>query len=492
MRLDSIQIPSPIVWVICGIFWLMALGVAGMFLYVRFPASGVFVASGNLTGNDPFVYPFLPSERTLYPTGKDVDFVGQRIIGDPVYANVRTPGPYDQVTVEMEFRTLHQPLLELGLIRDAAGKELEMRPWYAEALENGSWRRVLSIVGKQGFVRNGVPDARLNDPDTRGLSSWLATSTAPKIADQTLGDEVKIPVSLRGAHDIWVVPAEGRIEISMEVQDVNRNRSGGVLSVSVSRDEEIVKQDAFGTSGSLDKGYGKTFPVKINLPGLQAGVYRVRIAADDDVFIRSLAVRNPHWVIGPRLVLGDVVGYATSTAPFEAWTASRHIVAETFHKEGLQTLSLGPMQTKVSRTHAATPVDRNDGITDLVVFTAPNRDMRIISDGFFALKKETYFQPQPVRFTAQTQPDKEGLQAVLTHYEATENLGDGWHKAKANFMLPKNAETLRFALSAPGIASRAGAVDIRKVTYTFKREPMTFSTWWRYMLEEAKNAWRRL
>lgn len=492
MKLSDFLIPRWLVIGICGAFWAAAIFMVGLILAVRFPASGIFVATGNLTGNNPFIYPFLPAERTLYPEGQDVDFVGQRVIGDPVYSNVRTPGPYDTVDVDMEFRTIRQPLLEFGLVRDAEGKDLEMRPWYSQPLDGKDWQRTISALGHEGFVRAGSLAGRLDQTDTRGLAAWLATSTSPQMSDAALTDEEKIEVSLRGSHDIWVVPAQGKIELTMEVQDVNRNRSGGSLAVSVSLDDQTISRDAYGTSGSLDKGYGTTFPVKINLNGLVPGVYRIKLTADDDVFVRSIKIRNPHWVIGPRLVVGDVVGYATSTKAFVAWTASRHLVAETFHKEGLQDLFLGQAKVKLQRTRTATRLDRTDGDAELVQFVAPQGDVRIIADGFFAMEKEAYFQPQPTRLTAQTEPAAEGIQAVLTNYQPTQDLGGGWRRARGTFVLPKNVETLRFVLSAPGVTSRAGAVDVRKVTYTFRRQPMTMETWWRYMLQEAKNAWRRL
>ncbi len=492
MKLPEFNLPAWLVNGICAAFWIGTATIFCLLVAQRFPQSGIFAVSSDLTGNSAFVYPFLPSERTIYPTGPEVDFTGQRVIDDPVYSNVRVPGPYDTVEVSMDFRVLRQPVLEFGLIRDAAGKELELRPWYAAALETADWRRVISKTGRVGYVNKQTPDAVLDQRDTRGLAAWLATSTAPAMSDAVLDEGDKIRVSLRGSHDIWVVPAQGQIDVRLEVQDVNRNRSGGALAITVSRDEQVVKQDAFGTSGSMDQGYGKTFPVRVQMSDLAAGVYKIRLIADDDVFIRSLTVRNPHWVVGPRLVVGDVVGYATSSQAFKAWTASRHLVAETFHKEGLQELQLGQAKGKLQRTRAATRIDRNDADTGLVQFVAPNGDVRIIADGFFAVDQNAYFQPQPVRFSDQTAPLAEGLQAVLTSYSKTQDLGNGWRRASAVFVLPKNADTVRFVLSAPGIMSRAGAVDIRNMTYTFKRPPMTFDTWWRYLLQEAKNAWRRI
>jgi hypothetical protein len=53
-------------------------------------------------------------------------------------------------------------------------------------------------------------------------------------------------------------------------------------------------------------------------------------------------------------------------------------------------------------------------------------------------------------------------------------------------------DTLRFVLSAPGIASRLGAVDIRNISVAYRRPALSFDAWWGVLRQEAVNAWHRL
>ncbi len=455
--------------------------------------SGIFVAESDMTGQSAFVYPFLPGERTTSPGKQEDGWSGQRIINDPVYMNVRTPGPYDTVDVDIEFRTLRQSLLEFGLVKDAEGKQLDLYPLYSEMLEGKDWKQVTTVKGNHGYVAVNVPASRLDDKDTRGLAIWDTTTTSPLITASFLAEPQTYSINLRGSHDFWVTPAEGQIKFRLDVQDVNRNRSGGMLALQVFRDSELIWQDTAGTSGNRDQGYGAVIPVNVNLKDLSPGVYRVKVVADDDVFIRRVVTRNSRWVVGPRLVVGDIVGFATtSTNSLKVWTTARHIVAETFHKEGLQEVQFGSTVGSVKRTHTSFRIDRNDSVVDPVILQAPRGDIRFVADGYFAFSPESFFEPQPRRLTPESNGKQEGLVAVLTNYSKVEDLGDGWKKARLSFPVTPDLDTLRFVLSAPGIASRAGSVDIRHITLTYHREPMSLESWWSRLLAEAKRAWRRL
>jgi hypothetical protein len=493
VEIKSGSIPKWLVVMVCFVPWLIGAAVLVWIMTLRFPMSGIFVAESNMTGQSAFVYPFLPGERTTSPGKQEDGWSGQRIINDPVYMNVRTPGPYDTVDVEIEFRTLRQSLLEFGLVKDAEGKQLDLYPMYSEMLEGKDWKQVSIGRRVQGYVTKGTPDSRLGNKDTRGLAIWGATTTSPLITGGFLETPKSASVNLRGSHDFWVAPADGQIKFRLDVQDVNRNRSGGLLALQVFKNDELVWQDTTASSGDRDKGYGAVIPVNVNLKNLNPGVYRIKVTADDDVFIRRVVTQNSRWVVGPRLVVGDIVGFeTTSTNSLKVWTTARHIVAETFHKEGLQDVQFGPTVGSVKRTHTSFRIDRNDAMADPVTLDAPRGDIRFVADGYFAFSPEAFFEPLPRRLAPETNGKAEGLQAVLTSYSRVEDLGDGWKRARLSFPVTKELDTLRFVLSAPGIASRAGSVDIRHITLTYHRDPVSLKTWWSLLLAEAKRAWHRL
>lgn len=480
------KIPRVVAIPIFAVPWLGALIVFAWILVNRFPPNGQFVATTDFAHQSAFINPFLPSERVSSP-GKQVDgWTGQRIMGDPTYMTARVPGPYDTVTVEMEFRPVHQPLLEFGLVKNAAGTELDLSPFFFQGLVSDSWRRVSG-----GYVRMGTDATRLSSPDTRGLSTWDASSTMPLLADPAT-PLVETAVSLRGAHDIYLIPSGGSVDITFDLQDVNRSRGGSLAVFRLFRGEDELAREAIDPSGSRETKMGKVFEHRVFLKDASPGVYRIAFQSDDDVFIRAVRTTSRHWVVGPRLNFGDVVGYATTSMPGIAWTTSRHLVAETLHVEGEQMVTLGEQRVNVSRTHEPFRLDRVDAEAAPVELRAPKGDIRFIGDGWFAFRPDTYFDPKPKRLTDATDLDAEHINGVLTPYVQPTSLGEGWYRTSQVFSLDPSLDRLRFVMSAPGVMSRVGAVDIRRVTLTYHREPLTLTGWVELVRQEIINAWHRL
>ncbi|MBI4138997.1 hypothetical protein HY479_02490 [Candidatus Uhrbacteria bacterium] len=465
-------------WIAAGVFF-------GWIFLKRVPPSGEFVVTSQLDGKSPFADPFLPSERVTPPGAQPEGWKGQRITGDPTYFSARVPGPYASVEVAIEFRPVRQPLIEFGLVRDADGKDLDLEPMYFEGLQHADWTDVPG-----GYVRTGTSASRLQDPDPTGLAVWDASATMPLLMDPA-GPTVETSVSLRGAHDLYVVPADGRLELGFGLQDVNRKRGTTVVAFRVFRGEEEIRREAFTTNASREQAMGKVTEHRISMEA-RPGVYRVSVQADDDVFIRSLRTPSRRWVVGPRLNVGDVVGFATTTFAARVWTNSRHVVAETFHREGLQTVALGDATVRVVRTHEPFRLDRFGSAAKPVPLVAPLGDIRFVGDGWFAYSPAAFFEPKPRRVTDGSDLKNEGIIGVRTAYSRPEALGDGWFAARFSYSLDGTNDRLRAVLSAPGIAARAGAVDIRKISLTYRRPPLSWEAWWQIVRQEIRNAWRRI
>ncbi|MFH1620674.1 MAG: hypothetical protein ABIB04_01170 [Patescibacteria group bacterium] len=484
------NIPRPIVVIFCVLPWIGAIFGFTYLCLLRFPLNGTFKAETAMDGKSAWINPLLPAERTTVP-GLQVDnWTGQRVIGDPTYFTARVPGPYENVMVELEYRPVHQTLAEFGVVHDAEGKDLELRPLYSEELEPESWKKA-SSGNISGYVKIGVKNERLADPNPSGLAIWDSSSSMPLLEDFTDSEKITA-VSLRGSHDFYLVPANGKIDVTFAIQAANRELGTDLAAVRIFRGDREIKQEIWSESGSRETRMGKTSEHRILVQSAEAGVYRISFMAEDDIFIRSIKTTSQRWVIGPRIYFGDIVGYATTTFPGKAITNSRHIVAETFHNEGLQKMSFNDQVKKISNTHTPTRLDRTDLVEEPVVLYAPQGDVKIIGDGFFALRDDAFFEPKPRRLTDTTETDKEHIQAVITPYEKPEKLEQGWYRSHFNFTINPSLDRIRFVVSTPGIASRAGALDIRSVKLTYTRSMKGTGDYWKIIKQELANAWRRL
>ncbi len=483
-------VPRPIAIALFLLPWCLAITGIAWLLILRFPPSGTTTFDLPFDGRSAWIDPFLPSERVTPPGAQDGNWRGQRILGDPVYSSLRLPGIYDTVDLSVEFRPTRQPTLELGIMRGTDVASYEYTPIWFDALQSSDWRSV-STSGSHGYVRSNLPDSALMTADASTQLIWHASATMPLLTDPGRTPQTT-RVSLRGAHDFWAVPADGRVSFSFEFQDSNRSRGSDAIVMRVFRGSEELRTDAIGVGGTREGAMGRVFVKEISLDHQPPGVYHIQLIMDDDVFIRSVTTPSTHWVVGPRLVFGDLVGYATSTPSAVAWSDSRHLILETFHTEGLQRIDFGRDSTTLVKTHEQIRFDRSDVGSAPQVLVAPKGDVRIIGDGWFAFTKDAFFSPAPRRVTDETDVVREGMTSVRTPYERPEAIGDGWYRAHVRLSLDPTVDHARIALSAPGISSRNGSVDIRRVTLVYQRPPLNFGEWWRTVRQELINAWRRL
>lgn len=457
---------------------------------IRFPASGIARFTFPIDGQSPWFEPFLPAQRVTQAGPQPDVWTGQRILMEPVYANIRLPGAFDTLTMGIDLRTIRQPLVEFGIVRSLEPFQAEMQPLWSEVLSSG-WKRVVR-GDVQGYVRTNLPDDRLLTQDMSKVLTWFATSTSPTLMDQANPSKTW-NTSLRGAHDFYLVPVDGHINVQLLIQDMNRTGGQNILGLRLSHDEDTIWTDALSLAGSEDKAPTKTFQKDISIQDLKPGVYRLTISAENDLFIRQIQTDAKRWVIGPRLFAADTVGYSTSTPSFTMWTNSQHLAAEVVHLNALQTVTLGTKAVAITKTHEHVAVDRLDQEkSEPVQMHAPKGNVELIGDGFFAFEKDALFLPKPRRLTDASDPIKEGIEVILTPYKQPTKIDTEWWHVTSTFSLPQGVERVKLALGAPGIFSRQGAIDLRSLDLEFSRPPMSRDTTWIYLKRELSALWHRL
>jgi len=487
------KLPKPFAIIAMLIPWCVAIGVVFYIFSIRFPLDGRVVFSHPLDGSGIWFTPFEPGERVTSPGRQPDGWRGQRILDEPVYASARWPGAYDELNINVEMRTLRQPIVELGLERDAATRAFEMKPLWSELLSSDDWREV-AIDDARGFVRADLPDSTLLETDPRHLMVWHASTSDRGRADSGEAEEKTYEVSLRGTHHFLALPINDEIRFHFQIQDVNRNREGkNTFAIRVSCEDEIVWTSAGSASGLNDSRPSEVFEERVRLTELPPCAYKLSVLADNDFFIRQIRTNARHWVIGPQIFFGDRVGFRATTTEAIAWTNSIHAVADTFHKEGLQHIRFGSNEYHVRETHNRYILERApDERGGSVRFSAPEGNMRLIGDGYFALEESALFYPEPRRLTAESEPAEEGIRAILTPYTKPVKSDNGFWKTGVAFELPARGDRLQFSLAAPGIDRSNGAVDIRSVELEYTRPPLSLNEWFLRMKREISIALKRL
>ena len=472
-------------WVIagCAFAWVMAK---------HFPADGKFTMRIPVDGRSPWFEAFLPGQRASSPGRQPDGWTGQRITDDPVYARLRLPGAYDQADIRVEFRPNNQPLLELGVARGTAPSEsFELSPLWSQELASSTFERVMTPNGPWWIRPNSSRSPQENTAEANVF--WHATGT---IAEAWMDHGPLIPQtvssSLRGTHDYWFVPVDGRVDLSLVLQDMNRSAHHSTATFRLMRDQELIWSDAVSFGGENDAKPSALVTKAMKFSDLKPGVYRLSVLSDDSIFIRSWTTDEKRWVIGPRVYFADEVGYSTSTKPVSVWTNSHHLDIKTLHPEGLQTVLLGNnARVAITQTHQTFTLNRD--ATERqgdVRLSAPKGNVWTSGDGYISWSRDALFYPSPRRLTDETHLDDEAIDAVATTYEAPISLGDGWYASTFRVALDPSQDRLKLVLSAPGVAKRNASVDIRAFDVTYIR-PSLREDWWQPFKRELIRAWQR-
>ncbi len=469
--------------------WIVACFLLAWLCLTRVPLDGKRFLSIPFDGRSPWVNAFLPGQRTTALGPQEDGWVGQRITDEPVYTTLRLPGVYEQATVELEFRPHTQPLIEVGFTRDSSS-DFAIQPFWSEILSKG-WRRT-NWKGREGYVREGEPDAALEEQDLNRLLVWHASTTVPALMDSVASDRT-FATALRGSYDLHVVPVNGRISFRLQLQDMNRQREKGVVVFTLSKNGDLLSSEALSLAGSRDERPSEIYAKSLQFADLEPGVYKLSVIADDDIFTRQLQSPLSHWVIGPRLYFGDQVGYATTSLPGIAWSNAQHLQVETLHPEGKQRLTFGSAVVEVAALHHSYELSRLPAERDMPqVVHAPRGDIRIIGDGYFALAPELLFLPAPRRLTEASHPVEEGVRAILTSYIPPRPLEDGWYTSFHVYPLTARPGTLRLTLGAPGIREREASIDVRAFRLLYQRSALSSRDWLLAIWRELASAWRAL
>ena len=266
------------------------------------------------------------------PGAQEGGWRGQRILQDPVYSAARVPGIFDELEMSVEFRPNGQPYAEIGILRDEQSMAYEFVPVWFAPLQSDVWKPA-SSGGISGYVKQGSASQLLSSSDYAHLEIWHATATGLSLRDSA-GSMKSISVSLRGSHDFWAIPAGGVVSFEFDVQNTNRSEGGKSIILQIlNANDELIQSKAIGLGGSNDVRMDQVVSAGISASSLADGAYRVRVIADDNIFIRQIRTTSLRWVVGPRLVFGDVVGYATTTQAGNVWGipgiwCSRHFIGK--------------------------------------------------------------------------------------------------------------------------------------------------------------------
>ena len=302
-----------------------------------------------------------------------------------------------------------------------------------------------------------------------------------------LNSSQQFDVSLRGSHEYVTYIKGETFRALITYQDINRTFGADEGYVRVYGEDGTVMLDkpiVDDGDGTEDQVYSSR---TIDLIGANwpEGVYRVELSGTSDIIWRKFVTSQRYMSFKNRLFIADDVGYLSTDRQTSFVTNSKSVVLETLHADPAHSVAIGDQTIAIPESHAKEYVSIIDG--GLVSGRTSSGDVKMTGEGKFAFSKGSFFDPDPLALTVNTNIDDPSLQYVLAKVPPVQMTDDGWRTASADFdlaKLEKEFGAYKFAIGLPGLAVDEEFVDLHRVTVTFKKAPIS-------LLTAVKNELRR-
>jgi hypothetical protein len=457
----------------------------GWLVNVNFVPDGILEKRFDFSAPSPYADFLVPQQRVtgvLREAGESF----QQIIQDPVYFHVHLPSSFDELIVGMKFKPDEQTLLEFGPMITEAAWQYDLRPLWSDVIEHLSWPYVESN-GLKLYQRranySSVQDFFNNMPAIEEVAIYnYSLKTNYQISDYTPRDEYREhEIYLRGYHQLLTYVGDEALDFTFWFQDMNRGEGADPIVINLYRDSTMVDSLII-PDGEIWRNVHEGSPVReieFKKNFLQPGVYKIELNVPADIFVRKIRTKQQKLVVVNTVFLGDEVGYKDTERPTQLWTNSNYIVAETFHADGTQELRTNGELMPVSESHKE--FYREFVISsELNTVYSPQGDIKITGNGLFAWDEDLYFNPYPIKLDANSDLDQLGINYLLTEYRNAAEIGD-WYYNEQTFDLkevPAPGGTIKFSVSAPGVARRQALPAIAQIDLKFQRQAITLENWY--------------
>ncbi len=465
---------------------LIVLIPVGLFLWllnIAVVPSGSFETSLVVNERSPFIDRLLPDARVETPYQTSTGDWLQKVVGDPVFFFVHPQRSFAAIEAEIRFKNTGVPIVELGILADPTTGAYTLQSLQNLLIDNSDWSRLESggLVLLQRNKKFASLEDFLKTPPARGeVTTYHYNLSEPYRLSgyNPTSVEQNINISLRGSHEFYTYIKNETLRFAFSFMDMNRQVGEDAVTLVVINEAgkpvaEIRAQDDGNTTSEAKPSELRFLTLQAD--GLPEGVYKIQMKASEDIFFRSIKTSQQKITFLNQIWLADEVGYNDFPAAINFWTEGKNLKLATRHATGTQTLAVGKGTVAITEPfieyNYAPP---EAGVVSVVVPKA--EDLIVRANGHFAFSAAQYFNPDPVRLTAETDLDRSGVNYIIAKYTSPRSEGE-WLVAKTSFgttAVSFEEKTWKLAISVPTIDQPDREFLLNKITLTFLRPPLTW------------------
>jgi hypothetical protein len=430
------------------ILWLILVIILGWFIYLKIVPNGKISYVDKFNKLNYFIGKLSPAERVKLDNGQ------AEIKGDPVYFSLNTPRRFEKASVYIKFKnTTDFPVMEIGLLNDKVAWGYDLKPLENKIIDQLSsvWPVIYGQNGERLIQREKKYDSVKEFLDNLVSDNQLSEKTAVYnynikrnflLPNYSAGqNEQSIDYNFRGSFQFYTYVKNEDLNFVFDFIDLNINKDNDPVDVKVYNSEGLIKSEHVAD----DQMASSERQVKLRIPDLKEGVYRLSFIASDDVITKNIISKQSQFSIINKVWLAG-----SGEKNIILFTNSRSVSAQTINPASLTKIKVGDSLIDLTQTYK----QFSQKVTAWPARIELNKNDIIISgDGVFSFNQNNLLDPRFKTIDNNTNINQEKIDYIIADFNGPKSY-QGWQIAQADFDLTRGYQEnskYQFLISVPGL-----------------------------------------
>lgn len=393
----------------------------------------------NFLGGRGFLHKLGPKERLLE---------NNKVIGDPVYFNVRTSRNFSKVKMTLKYKIGSAILgdneylnIETGVLMDKSNWRYNLYPVFNQKMNE--------ILDKWYVVKNGQTVLAQKNKNYSNIEDFINQKDFSStvlynynlnynyiLSDYEPDNKIIDIYNLRGSYSFYtyIKNEDLKIDFSFLNEKIDDNKKP---SVFVYYQDQLILEDTLSTNNSLSS-------FNLFLADLPEGVYKVEIKVDDDWLTKKLVSYNSKIVFINRIWLNDL------STGFNIWSNKRNFKIKSFSAKCLSDIKINNEIFSVNEIYKQFDFSITKTIeNNLNEISSDSCGLLIETDGLFSFSEDSFFNPVISKLSEES--DWNTINTVIANYEPPKKEND-YYISEIEMDLHsaiRDKDGYRFIISAP-------------------------------------------
>jgi hypothetical protein len=270
------------------------------------------------------------------------------------------------------------------------------------------------------------------------------------------------------------------------MQDINRNWNEDMVNINVykNKNNEKVYSEAIllDEDISASNEISSIKEVRVKIPDLEEGIYRVELGVNDDLLTRKIKTKQKLLIFERRLFIANSREYVPDMKDkaLTFYSTGKKLTIETSHPQSFQVVKINNQGIEISEANQKYILSKDIlSVEEFDTIESPKSDLYLESNGYFVFSSDNMFYPKPPNIIPiEPNTDVNEVDYIIAkNYKKPELLKNDWNQAQAEFDLKDlyidEDSKIKFLLSAPGLRDDGGEIKISKIKVILEKDPIT-------------------